>query len=50
MNEQQVPTKDYALIVALEALVLARLHSSGQATEVYETAIELIKLIFRNQE
>ena len=50
MNQQKIPTKDFALIVALEALILARLHSSGKVAEKYEIAIEMIKMIFRNQE
>jgi len=49
MNEK-APSKDYVLIMALEALTLARLHSSGQANDAYDNAIRLIKLVFREQE
>jgi len=50
MNDEQKITKDYALVVALEALVLARTHSSGHAADVFNNAIEIIKRIFIEQD
>lgn len=49
MNEK-APTKDYALITALEALTWARMHSDGPVKDICDVAINMIKLIFKEQE
>ena len=50
MTKEEKLTKDYALVVALEALVLARTNSSGPAGDVYNNAIEIIKRVFIEQQ
>jgi|GEM_PF-4318581 len=50
MIKEEILTKDYALVVALEALVLARTHSSGPAGDKYHAAIEIIKRTFIEQQ
>jgi len=50
MTKEEKLTKDYALIVALEALVLARTNSNGLAGDVYHNAIEIIKRVFIEQQ
>ena len=46
MTKEKILTKDYALVVALEALVLARTHCSSPVADVYHNAIEIIKRAF----
>jgi len=50
MTKEEKLTKDYALAVALEALVLARTHCSSPVADVYHNAIEIIKRAFIEQQ
>ena len=50
MTKEEILTKDYALVVALEALVLARTHCSSPVADVYHNAIEIIKRTFIEQQ
>jgi len=50
MTKEEILTKDYALAVALEALVLARTLSTGKASDQFHNAIEIIKRTFIEQQ
>jgi len=50
MTKEVILTKDYALAVALEALVLARTLSTGKASDQFHNAIEIIKRTFIEQQ
>ena len=50
MKHEQNTSKDYALVVALEALAYAKVHSRGQVEDAINHAIETIKKAFNKEE